>query len=191
MVRHVIGLGEPMAGDDGAGPAVVRHLRRTGVPFGVELIETRDATAVLGALGGSERVVVVDAVTGAGPAGRAFVVDPAAISGGTLRSVSSHGVGLAETLALVSLLEREAAGRVRLVGISVAGDAHRGEGLSPEVEAAVAGAAALALALVGEGAAEQAPGAAVAPGARRMPSASDAEAWPAGRPSGPRGCGGC
>ena len=160
MVRHVIGLGEPMAGDDGAGPAVVRHLRRMGVPPGIELIETRDATAVLEALGGSERVVVVDAVVGAGPAGRAFVIDPAAISGGALRSISSHGVGLAETLALAALLEPEAAGRVRLVGISVAGDAHRGEGLSPEVEASVPEAAALALALVGEGAAEQAPGAA-------------------------------
>lgn len=146
---RVIGLGEPMAGDDGAGLAVVRHLRREGVPSGVELIEARDATAVLAALEGAARVVVVDAVLGGGPPGSVLALTPESLASGGVRPVSSHGVSLGESLSIARILFPDAWDRVRVVGIAIDEARPLTGGLSPAVEASIPVAAAKAVELLG------------------------------------------
>ncbi|CAO5170597.1 hydrogenase maturation protease [Frankia sp. AiPs1] len=65
----VIGCGNPLRGDDGAGPLLVRQLAQTGVPAGVRLVDGGTAgldTAF--AMRGARRVLIVDAArTGAAP----------------------------------------------------------------------------------------------------------------------------
>ncbi|MBX6387629.1 MAG: hydrogenase maturation protease [Frankia sp.] len=65
----VIGCGNPLRGDDGAGPVLIRQLAERGVPPGVRLVDGGTAgmdTAF--AMRGARRVIIVDASrTGAAP----------------------------------------------------------------------------------------------------------------------------
>ena len=104
---------------------------------GVEVIEAGPASKVLDLLDGADVVVLVDAVrtsgggrqpgelvrAEAGPSGL-----PAAIGS----SLSSHGFGVADAVALAATLGRMP--RVVFLGIEAAG-VTTGQGLSPEVEA--------------------------------------------------------
>lgn len=109
MTTLVVGVGHPDRGDDGVGPYVARELLAawSGVPPpGVEvLVWSGDPLGLLDRLAGVDRLVLIDAVvTGAAPgtvqrfaADAPFVTAPAA---------SSHGIGLAEALALGRALGR-------------------------------------------------------------------------------------
>ena len=67
----VVAVGNPQMGDDGFGLAVLERLRAEGVPPDVVLVDAgTDLLALLDDLAGYARVVVVDAVLSAGPAGR-------------------------------------------------------------------------------------------------------------------------
>ncbi len=98
----IIGVGNAWRGDDAAGLLVARRL--TEEPHaGVEVAECRGtADAVQEAWKGAAAVIVVDAVVAGGPPGAIYRFDahgdgvPAALS----RSISSHGWGVAEALAL-------------------------------------------------------------------------------------------
>ncbi|SNQ47267.1 Hydrogenase maturation protease [Frankia canadensis] len=65
----VIGCGNPLRGDDGVGPILIRRLAEAGVPAGVRLVDGGTAgldTAF--AMRGARRVLLVDAArTGAAP----------------------------------------------------------------------------------------------------------------------------
>ena len=65
----VVGCGNPLRGDDGVGPVLVRRLRDDGVPSGVRLVDGGTAGADVAAqMRGARRVIVVDASgTGATP----------------------------------------------------------------------------------------------------------------------------
>ena len=93
----------------------------------------RPATALLSALAGAELGVVVDAARAEGPPGAVVqVTDPAQLGPG--QPLSSHGLGVAEALALGRTLG-ELPPRLVLLGVVVAAG---GASLAP---AAVAGAA--------------------------------------------------
>lgn len=103
--RAVIGIGNPLRGDDGVGRAVAAQLRGT-LPACVRIVETDgEATALVGLLDGVESAVLIDACVSDAPVGtirrfdlaRGEVPPPA-------RAVSSHGMGLAEALALARAL---------------------------------------------------------------------------------------
>lgn len=128
----ILGLGNPLRGDDGVGPAVVAALRPAGLPVHVQL---QDAGApgleLLLLWEGFEHVIIVDAAEMQLPAGawRCFSIKgpgalegPGACSaevtqhaiGGTL-----HSVGLGEALALAAALERLPP-RLTVVGVQPA-----------------------------------------------------------------------
>lgn len=147
---RVIAIGNALRADDGAGAAVLRRLSGR-VPADVALVEAAgEPAALLEAWEGLERVVIVDAVRGAGAPGTVHRFDAAraplpARTGGA----STHGLGLAEALELGRALGRLPA-RVVVVGIE-AGAEGQGAGLSPEVEAALDEAAEEVLAGLGPG----------------------------------------
>jgi hydrogenase maturation protease len=111
--------------------------------------ESADASVLLPLLESGHRVVLVDAVAGGGPPGTVMQLDPAALGTGPT-PLSSHGLGVAEAIALARRLYGDAAvARLAIVGIAIERPAAHAVGLSPAVAAAVDPAAALAAELVG------------------------------------------
>ncbi|HZP18494.1 MAG TPA: hydrogenase maturation protease [Terriglobales bacterium] len=129
---RIIGCGNLQRGDDAAGILVAQRLRELG-------LEARtcsgDPLALIDAWSGADDVIVVDAVTSGAPAGsiRTFdAQDPAVFLN---PSASTHGMGVAEAIAMARELDRLPA-RLRIFAI----EGRRfdlGAGLSPEVKRAV------------------------------------------------------
>jgi len=101
----VIGLGNPDRGDDGVGALVVDALRGR-LPDGVEaMIRTGDMLALVDDWAGADAVICIDAAAPSGAPGRIHRIDGHA--GALLPEpglASSHAFGLAEAIALASVL---------------------------------------------------------------------------------------
>jgi hydrogenase maturation protease len=102
----VLGVGNPLRGDDGAGPAVVEWLRGQGAPDGVALIDGGTAGLdLVTALAGYRRALIVDAAA----IGRApgewlrFTVDALRPADGG-PTLSLHEAGLGDALRLAEAL---------------------------------------------------------------------------------------
>lgn len=130
----LIGMGNDFAGDDAAGRRLVRALAGSRR---FDLAETHGAAADLVTLmEGRTRVVIVDACRSGAPPGTLYRIDGLADAlPPWLRSVSSHGIGLAEGIALARALG-QLPQAVEILAIEGA-DFAPGDGLSPAVEAAV------------------------------------------------------
>jgi hydrogenase maturation protease len=103
----VIGVGNPMRGDDGAGRLVLDRLRGR-VPAGVDLVECDgDPAALLEAWTGRALALVVDATSSDAEPGTVRRID-AGEADDMLhdRRRSTHGLGLAEAVALGRALQR-------------------------------------------------------------------------------------
>jgi hydrogenase maturation protease len=138
----VIGIGQSLRSDDGAGLAAVRlwqanHSSIDGVSnIRVEMAEN-PGVGLLTLLEGADSAILVDAVrSGAEPGTLHCLVEsqiPAFLDGASF----AHGWGVAETLALGRLVNPEDL-PVKLVLIGIeAGEVALGEDLSPEVAAAL------------------------------------------------------
>jgi hydrogenase maturation protease len=100
-------VGNAWRGDDGAGLAVARRLRELA-PAGVEVREVEgDASALMDAWDGADRVVVVDAAqSGAAPGTvRRFDARAAPLPARCLRS-STHAFGVPDAIELARALGR-------------------------------------------------------------------------------------
>ncbi len=125
MIR-VLCCGNPDRGDDGAGPAVARHL--AGLGIAAEVLEPLE---MMDAWDDSAGVIVVDAVvTGAAP-GTVHVFDLGEGRPAPAAAFSTHGFGLGEAFELARVLGRLPR-RIRMYGIE-AGGFDLGAGLSREV----------------------------------------------------------
>lgn len=139
MRARVIGIGNPLRGDDGVGPAVVEALKRRGLPEGVEAVDGGQAgLGLVGLMEGADRVVLVDAAEmGAAPgAFRAFGPGEALVSREIL------GCGVHEARVGAALRVAEALGclppEVKVVGVQPK-QMGWGVGLSREVSRALPG----------------------------------------------------
>jgi hydrogenase maturation protease len=133
----VIGVGNRWREDDGAGLVVAQRL--TGaVPESVEVLEHEgEPTSLVEAWEGADAVWLVDAVSSGAPPGTVYRLDAGddALPARLFRA-STHHVGLAETVELARTLGRLPA---RTIVFGIEGARFRaGEGLTPEVAAAVA-----------------------------------------------------
>jgi hydrogenase maturation protease len=142
----VLGIGQSLCGDDAAGLAAVRlwqeHFPQTALMVQVELCEL-PGPDVLDRLEGLQAAILVDAVHAPADPGTIIRLGPDKLDSFTADSRSSHGWGVAETLALGHSLYPELA-QCRLTLIGVVGDLFDlGEGLSPAVQAAMSDTAAL------------------------------------------------
>ena len=140
-VQHVLilGLGNPLLGDDGIGVRVVEELKGLELPAGVTVAE--GGTAGLGLIGlmeGYQRVIIVDAVDMGYPPGRVVKFTPLEAQFGVVEGpLSLHQIGLGEVLAIVAALEIAPAELV-IIGVQPS-RIEMGVGLSPEVRGATSG----------------------------------------------------
>jgi hydrogenase maturation protease len=147
---RVVALGQPAAGDDGAGCAVLEALRERGVPDGVRLERLPEPSALVPLLAEPGALIVLDAVVGP-PPGQVLVLSPEELARKRLQAVSSHGLGVAEALELGrALASGSRSPPVRLIAVAIPPPERHRLGLSPEVAAAVPEAAARVLELLGE-----------------------------------------
>lgn len=101
----IVCLGNPFMGDDGAGVAVARILKKRGLPPGVSLLEGEiDGLTFLERAEGYDKVIVVDAAEMNLEPGewRAFDAKPGSLKGNY--TLSAHLFGLGEALNLAGKL---------------------------------------------------------------------------------------
>lgn len=133
----VLGLGNPLRGDDGIGPRVVAELHRRGLPSGVRAVDGGlGGLDLLRVLEGWERAIIVDAADmGLSPGEFARFTPQEVQLIGDVGSLSIHTAGLAEVLALADALNHPLP---PIVIFGVQPEQTRwGEGLSPAVEHAL------------------------------------------------------
>jgi hydrogenase maturation protease len=122
----VIGVGNPLRGDDAAGPEVARRVSGAVV---------HDAAALLDLFAADDHVVIVDAARSGAPAGTVHRLDADALGSAGLR-FSTHAFGVAEAVGLGRALGRLPE-RLEVYAIEGAGFDH-GAPLSPPARRAVA-----------------------------------------------------
>jgi hydrogenase maturation protease len=146
----IIGLGNPLLGDDAVGLRVAQELRhRLAGAGGIEVIEDyHGGLRLMERMVGYQRVLVVDAIVSGAEPGSLQVLRPDGRP--TRRSASAHDVDLATALAL----GREAGAElppdeaIRLLGIEAVEVESFSERLTPAVAAAVPAAVERALYLI-------------------------------------------
>jgi hydrogenase maturation protease len=131
----VIGVGNPLRHDDGVGHAVARAIRAASPATSVIEMEGEGA-ALIEAWTGAGLVIVIDAVRSGSAPGTVHRFEPPEDPlPATLSSTSTHAFGLPAAVELGRTLGQLPR---RLVVYGIEGvDFTAGEGLSPEVEAAV------------------------------------------------------
>jgi hydrogenase maturation protease len=134
----VVGFGNALAADDGAGPAVVACLQRRGLPPGVRAEEGgQDALRLAGLWRGEPEIWLVDAFQGQTFPGAIHRLGHEEVLALPQRHGTAHQLSLPECLRWLACGYPEMASvRFRLWGIEVSRIELR-EGLSPEVAAAV------------------------------------------------------
>lgn len=133
----VLGIGNPLLGDDGFGVEVVRRLRQAGsLPPAAELLDGGTAgLALLPHLEGRSQILVVDAVDFGGRPGEIVRLPAAAVPACADMKLSEHQVTFREVLGLMELLEVKPQ---EMLFIGVQPRSNRwGDALSPDVEAAI------------------------------------------------------
>lgn len=128
----IIGCGNRLRGDDGAGILVAERLRNLGIPA-----ETRsgEAADLIEAWRGADDVIVVDAVVTGAPVGTVQAWDARQPPASARTSASTHGLGVAEAIELAQALQCRPA-RLQVYGI----EGRRfdpGVEISPEVQRAI------------------------------------------------------
>ena len=132
----IIGLGNPLRGDDGVGAVVAADIRARNIA-GVDAVAfDGDISSLLDRWQDAQTVIVVDASRSAGPPGSIVRLEESA---GALpagpSAASTHGFGLGEALALARALDQLPP---RLVVYAISGQSFEiGAVLSPAVAAAV------------------------------------------------------
>jgi hydrogenase maturation protease len=133
----ILGLGNPLRGDDGIGPRVIEELARRGLPEGVSSLDGgTGGLDLLNVLEGWERVVIVDAADVGREPGQFVRFKPEqARFVETAAPHSLHHAGLGEALALANALGQSLP-EMTIFGVQPA-RIDWGQGLSPAVEAAI------------------------------------------------------
>ncbi|HET7503431.1 MAG TPA: HyaD/HybD family hydrogenase maturation endopeptidase [Kofleriaceae bacterium] len=114
----VLGLGNVLCGDDGAGVAVVHRLRqRYAIPEPVRVVDGGTlGLDLLALVAASDRVILVDAVRAEGPAGTQVRITGDDVAPAVYERLSVHQIGVADLLAGAALCERYPA-EVVILGI--------------------------------------------------------------------------
>lgn len=134
----VLGLGNPLRGDDGVGVHVAQQLLKGRLPGDVEVADGgTQGLGLVALLEGRRRAIVVDAADMGRAPGEVvrFVMEEARLLGEDDGHFSVHEAGLREALLLAQALGT-LPDEVVLFGVQPAG-VEWNTGLSPQVEAAV------------------------------------------------------
>jgi hydrogenase maturation protease len=133
----ILGVGNPLAGDDGVGVRAVEALAAAGdLPAGIRLLDVGVlGMDILAWIQPDERVVVLDAVHGTGDPGTLYRLDLDEIEPPAGPRLSAHDLGIADALHAARLMGRPLSGT--LLGVEPARVEACTPGLSPEVAAAL------------------------------------------------------
>jgi hydrogenase maturation protease len=136
----VIGIGNRLRGDDGAGVAVTERLRGRVPPWVDVVACDEEPSRLMEAWRGADAVVLVDSVTSGSPPGtiHRFAADRRPVPAREFRS-STHAIGVGDTIELARALGKLPR-RVLVYGIE-GRSFEIGAPLTSAVESAVAGAA--------------------------------------------------
>ncbi|HEU0032582.1 MAG TPA: HyaD/HybD family hydrogenase maturation endopeptidase [Kofleriaceae bacterium] len=104
----VLGLGNVLCGDDGAGVIAVHRLRRAwAMPAGVRVVDGGTlGLDLLALVAASARVILVDAVRAAAPPGTLVRLTGDEVARAVYERLSAHQIGVADLLAGAALCER-------------------------------------------------------------------------------------
>jgi len=135
----VVGVGNPLARDEGIGPAAVERLKSESLPAEIRLLDAgTDLLAAMVGFAGAGQVILIDAMRAGGAPGTIYRLTLGELEGraktGT-STLSAHGIGVVDAVGLA----RAAGMRVPptvVFGVEP-GEVAFGEGLSPAVEAAM------------------------------------------------------
>jgi hydrogenase maturation protease len=132
----VIGIGNPVRGDDAAGLVVARRIRQAASPGEVTVTELAgDQLALLDAWTGAREVYLIDAVCSGGTPGTVYRFDAAEPLTARFWHCGTHTFSLADVIELGRALGRLPG---RLIGYGIEGGTFDpGAPLSAEVDAAV------------------------------------------------------
>lgn len=134
----VLGLGNPILGDDGVGIRVARALEgRLNRPE-ITVMETSTAgLGLLDLLAGYDRAIIVDAIqTGEGKVGQVYQLEPEAFNS-TRHAASPHDVNLATALELGGRLGINLPKEIVIFAIEVENVTSFSEQCTPEVGRAI------------------------------------------------------
>jgi hydrogenase maturation protease len=106
MNRAIIGIGNPLMGDDGAGLAVLARLARMPLPEGIALLDGGTAgVGLLHILAGLDAAVLVDAMDFGGVPGEIRTFAPSEVRSLSLRPrLSLHEADVLQVIALAARL---------------------------------------------------------------------------------------
>lgn len=99
----IVGCGNRLRGDDTAGIFVAERLRELGFP---SIVHSGDALSLIELWRETEAVILVDAVQTGAPIGTVSTWDRASFPAAIRSPASSHGLGVAEAIALAERLGR-------------------------------------------------------------------------------------
>jgi hydrogenase maturation protease len=133
----VLGLGNPLMGDDGLGLAALERLAtRWVVPPEVQLLDGgTGGLQLLPPIEDADRLILLDAIEAGEAPGRLVVLERDELPRYFAHKLSPHEIALRDVLALAELRDRLPADLVA-IGLQP-GRVTMGPGLSPEVEAGV------------------------------------------------------
>lgn len=133
----ILGLGNPLCGDDGLGPVAVARLAKRYAPGpGVEIVDGGTlGLALLSELEGARKVILVDAVRTGDPPGSPVRVEGEEIEQVARHRLSPHQIGVADLLQAARVTGC-LPDRLVLLGV-VPETIELGLGCSPAVEAAL------------------------------------------------------
>ena len=136
MKTLILGVGNPLRGDDGVGPEVIRLLQGDQLTENADLLDGgTDGLNLIEDIQAYERAIIIDAVDMRAPVGtvRVFSPDEAKINI-VSEALSTHGFGLGEVIALLQQLGCKT--ELTIIGVQPR-STNFGEPMSEEVAGAV------------------------------------------------------
>lgn len=131
----ILGLGNYLMQDEGAGLGVIHWLEKQDLPSRVELLDGgTGGFHLLGLFSGYRIIILIDAALSADEAGKVKLLKPR-FAKDFPRVLTTHDIGLRDLIESAYLLEKVP--EFWLVTISIKDFQEMGIGLSPEIEAAI------------------------------------------------------
>jgi len=146
---RVIGIGQPIAGDDYAGIAVAHALREQPLPAGVEIHEINDPARLIELLYGIRYAILVDALVCNNEPGNIMCLTTEELAAYPSTPLSSHDTSVADAIKLAhTLAPTTKSCHIRIIGITIEPPTRYVNAMSAPVAAAVPRAVDLILGLL-------------------------------------------